>query len=728
MRSGWRRAGGARVGARGTNGCHASRSEMMESKRDRIRHLARGIEARRAVRRECVLALVLLFACSACALFGGRDETHFLDLEFQGNKSIGTSKLEKAIAPDFEGFDKSAWKKSIVDDAAYDLERYYNSRGFPFANVRYDYDEPPGKKPHAAFHITEGPYTELAQVVFEGNVALDADTLARAFDAEGLTLKSRKRPAYVESDVRASIVEMARYYYERGYLDVVISQPAVVFSDDKKSARVTIAIQEGKQHKLTAVKLDGDLLFGESELRSAYAGYIDKPYVERFSIEIQGRIEEYYAKRGRPDVVVKRVSRELEQGGIVVLAYHIDAGPLVKIGAVHVKGNEITRTSFIENRIGLKPGDTYDREREHESFRRLYRSGLFDNVKLGLAPGTEDVRDLDVEVKEAPSLEVYVEPGYGSYERLRLSAGVREKNFLGTGRILQADGVVGALAQNGKLSFIDPWILKDGMTADLTFFGGRREEPSFTKEQLGGALTLTYDVTRRLQLKGGYSYRYSASDNVDVVGVPADAAENVDISSFIFGVTDDTRDILFAPTKGTLSKLSCEIAAKPIGSELAFVRVNGTEAAFERLFGSSTVLAASFRTGVIVPIGETSSIPIQERYFNGGENTVRSFLEDQLGPKDVNGNPVGGEAYSVFSFELRRPIVGRFEGALFWDLGNVVLEHSDYFHFGDIRQGVGIGLRYELPVGPIRLDAALNPNPRDDESHGAVHFSVGMAF
>jgi outer membrane protein assembly complex protein YaeT len=721
--------------ARGTSERDAPCSMMVESRRARIRHLACALETRGSGLRgldgcvRALLALALLLVCGACALFGGKDDTRFLDLEFQGNKSISSGKLEKAIAPDFEGFDKSAWKKSIVDDAAYDLERYYNSKGFPFTNVRYEYTEPEGRKPHATFTITEGPYTELAEVVFKGNVALDADTLAKAFDAEGLSLTGRKRPPYVEGDVRASIVEIVRLYYERGYLHVTVSEPAVVFASDKKSARVTLEIREGIQHKLTSVELEGELVFSADELRTAYAEYIGKPYVERFSVEIQGRLEEYHAKRGRPDVTVKRIRRDLEPDGSVVLAYHVDAGPLVHVGDVLVKGNKITRTSFIEKRIELRPGDMYDREREHEAFRRLYRSGLFENVRLGLEPGTGEVRDLEVEVKEAPSLEVFVEPGYGSYERLRLSAGVREKNLFGTGRILQVEGVVGALAQNGKLSLIDPWILKDGMTADLSFFGGRRIEPSFTSEQLGGALTITHDLTRRLQLKGGYSYRYSASDNVDVVGPPATGTvDNVDISSFIFGFTDDGRDLIFAPTKGTLTKLSCEIAGRVIGSELAFVRVNGTEAAFTRLFGTSIVFAASLRTGVIVPIGDTTSIPIQERYFNGGENTVRSFLEDQLGPKDVDGNPIGGEAFNVLSFELRRPIVGHFDGALFWDLGNVATDHTDYFHFEDIRMGVGIGFRYQLPVGPLRLDGAINPNPRDDEARGAVHFSVGMAF
>ena len=674
------------------------------------------------------LALVLVLVGSGCALFRASNPLPGVDIVFRGNASISRGDLLDAIAPDLEGYEKSAWKKSLVDDAAYDLERYYNTRGFPFSNVQYEHTEPEGQKPRAEFTIVEGPRTRLESVTFRGNTAIAADALSKPFEYEGVTLFGSKRPWYVEDRVQTGADEVARLYYEKGYLDVAVSKPEVAFEADRKQARVTIEIREGIQHRLAAVKLEGELVLDAAELEKAYTGYVGRPYVEHLAVEIQGRVEEYFSNRGYPDVDVKRVRRDTQPDGGIALTYHVAPGQKVRVGEVHVHGNDRTRTKFIENRLDLHAGDEYDRAKEHESFRKLYRSGLFESVHLGLAPGGGEQRDLDVTVKEAPSLETYVEPGYGSYERLRLSAGVREKNLFGTGRILQFDGVVGAYAQNGKLSLIDPWFLSEELTANYSVFGGHRVEPSFDSEEVGTGVTLTYDLSSKLQLTGGYSFRYSASSNVDIVGFLANGAiDNVDISSFTFGITHDTRDVVFNPKQGQLTKLSCEIADEAIGSQLSFVRVNGTEAGFFRVT-PSTVLAASFRTGIIIPIDNTTAIPIQERYFNGGENTVRSFLEDQLGPKDINGAPTGGEAYSVFSFEVRQRLSGPFQGALFWDVGNVVFDHSDYFRFPDLRMGVGAGLRYELPVGPIRLDGAINPNPQDGEAGGAVHFSVGMAF
>jgi outer membrane translocation and assembly module TamA len=94
----------------------------------------------------------------------------------------------------------------------------------------------------------------------------------------------------------------------------------------------------------------------------------------------------------------------------------------------------------------------------------------------------------------------------------------------------------------------------------------------------------------------------------------------------------------------------------------------------------------------------------------------------------TNDEPLGGEAYSVFNLELRRRLWGRLEGAVFWDVGNVVPQAADFWDFTGYRQGIGLGIRYATPVGPIRVDGAVNPDPQDGEARGAVHFSLGVAF
>ena len=145
-----------------------------------------------------------------------------------------------------------------------------------------------------------------------------------------------------------------------------------------------------------------------------------------------------------------------------------------------------------------------------------------------------------------------------------------------------------------------------------------------------------------------------------------------------------------------------------------------------------SLLAFGARSGVVYPLktggtGAVLAIPIDERFFSGGSTTVRSFDERKLGPQDGNGNPIGGEFFTTFNVEYTFPLYGELLGAVFVDAGNL-LPDARSPGLNDLRYGVGAGLRYNLPIGPIRLDYGVNPNPRADEAFGAFHFSFGFAF
>ena len=143
-----------------------------------------------------------------------------------------------------------------------------------------------------------------------------------------------------------------------------------------------------------------------------------------------------------------------------------------------------------------------------------------------------------------------------------------------------------------------------------------------------------------------------------------------------------------------------------------------------------TMLAFGARAGIIHVLGSESTpfdLPIDERFFNGGSSTVRSFNERDLGPHDNQGHPLGGEFFTVFNAEYTFPIYGELQGAVFFDAGNL-LPSSENPSFSDMRYALGGGLRYKLPIGPIRLDYGVNPDPQRHEANGAFHFSFGFAF
>jgi outer membrane protein assembly factor BamA len=214
---------------------------------------------------------------------------------------------------------------------------------------------------------------------------------------------------------------------------------------------------------------------------------------------------------------------------------------------------------------------------------------------------------------------------------------------------------------------------------------------------------------------------------VDVPVGEDDLTRDVNISALYLTQVLDTRDTFFLPTRGRWLRVRADFSLDELGTELPFVRLDGRHVRYHPL-RPGTVLAWTARLGVIVPLEGDEEIPLQERYFNGGQNTVRSFREDELGPRDADGDPIGGEAFSVASVELRQDIVGDFSLALFADAGNVSLEASDALAFDDMRFGVGPGLRWLLPIGPVRLDWGINPDPRPEERDWVLQFSLGVAF
>ncbi|HET9482160.1 MAG TPA: outer membrane protein assembly factor, partial [Candidatus Polarisedimenticolia bacterium] len=275
------------------------------------------------------------------------------------------------------------------------------------------------------------------------------------------------------------------------------------------------------------------------------------------------------------------------------------------------------------------------------------------------------------------------------------------------------------------VTFSDPWLLGSRFRLDIPVQYLRREEPSFTRRELGTGLNVHREWTSRFSTVVGYSLRSSASFDLDVDAPLEDLEADVRIGSVRAEGTYDTRNALFDPRRGHRLDLRIERAAPAFGSQIDFLRLQATASKAFPL-GPRFTLAAGVRSGWIEPLGSTDVIPLQERFFNGGENTVRSFRESELGPKDFNGDPIGGEVMNVANLELRYHFARRWQAAVFYDTGNVALTTSDWFE--DFRAGAGVGLRYILPVGSIRADVGVNPNPRDDEDRAVFHLSIGMAF
>jgi outer membrane protein assembly factor BamA len=283
--------------------------------------------------------------------------------------------------------------------------------------------------------------------------------------------------------------------------------------------------------------------------------------------------------------------------------------------------------------------------------------------------------------------------------------------------------------------------------AALTF-----DYDGYSKFELGGRLEFLRKITKQYQASMFLSVRHVEVTSAEIKPHFLGPAVYF-INTIGFSHTFDLRESPLVSPRGFVADNTWDVASSAFGSQIDLLRTTlrmsyylpfgprtltpgvvedgGPPTAWQRWWQGSS-LAFGARLGVIHSLsnsgsGEFAEIPIDERFFNGGASSVRSFIERDLGPHDRQGNPIGGEFSTVFNVEYTFPIFGELQGALFTDAGNLLLT-SEEPGLDDMRYGVGVGLRYKLPIGPIRLDYGINPNPGPFEDAGAFHFSFGFAF
>ena len=646
------------------------------------------------------------------------------ELHFRGNDSISQRDLEKAAVDELYDLERKGYRRAEVDDAAFMMESYYRSLGWPDARVRYRTKRSGGKL-QATFIVQEGPRCKLGQVRVWGAQALTKDQVRGFFIPAGSDLLEGG-PYYFASTVSGAAGGITAAYWGIGYLDAVVEAPELSFNADRTQVEALVRIREGVQYRIRKIEFEGVERLPLAALEAAVDPLRGKPFFPRRAFEARTAALTVYGNEGFPDAAIQTTEERNPETGAVRLSLQVTEGPQVTITGVEVRGNVRTTAAFVRERIKLRKGDLYSQKKEHSSFRSMFETGLFARIDFSLE-GEGEERTLVIQVEEAKAKEVMIEPGYGSYEGARLEFGFRERNIFGTGRQFRSVLEMSQVGYSALVGVTDPWFVGSDVEMDIPVFFRRRREPSFTREEFGGALMFSKEFTKDFALAGGLSLRQSNVSSVQVRPGTGSLAEDVSILSLAVEPTWDSRNDVFNPTHGSMARFQVERGLDAWIGELEFVRARLSLAKILPLNErEKTLLAAGFRTGVIVPTGGTAEIPLQERFFNGGESSVRSFDESELGPLDPFGEPIGGETFTTINLELRQSLGGNLWCGAFVDAGNVGLTTSDYLD--DFRYGLGLGLRYLLPVGAVRLDFGYNPDQRPVDESFQVFVSVGMAF
>ena len=670
-------------------------------------------------------------------------------LTITGNSHFSEKDLLKAAAAELQMFEQRGYRKADIDDAAFQMRAAYLQTGFAFVFVDYTYEQEDNHI-QVTFKVEEGARVFIKKINFEGNRVIHSNILLNFFLEPSGPLDMQQNMIFVESEARNAVSKIRDYYRGEGFNDVKVENPILSYSENRSGVNINIQIEEGAQYFINDVVLTGDIIPALAlKIEKIKNDFTGKSYYVRRKLLLRSSLEEAYDTIGYADAEFEINTVQLDEPGRINLAADISSGEQTRISEIIISGNVRTRHSFIRDRLQLKPGDIYTKGKRIESFRKLYDSGLFSKVDINLSnPHADKSRDLEILVEELPARELYIEPGWGSYEKLRLRAGIFEKNLFGTGRNGRIEGLVSTKMETFTVSYTDPWLMQTDITMNIPLSYENREEPSYTSEEIGLSVLFSKKFSKDLTLSTGYNYKvtqlYSLTDDTPL----QTGDENYNKGTVGIQAIWDTRDDIFYPAKGLRLASSFDISLPALGSEIEFGRITLGCRYFIEL-PKEYILGMRFTTGLIIPIRDQTFIPISERFFNGGDSTVRSYNHSGLGPKDDNNEPLGGLGYNVFSIELRKRIYKNFAAALYIDAGNVspnrslvengflpyterseLLDDTLNDFFSEFKFGIGIGFQYLLPVGPIRIDVAYNPDPEEiwNEDSVVFHFSLGMAF
>lgn len=649
-----------------------------------------------------------------------------IDIRFEGQKILSRSELKKRMLIEKERSDSL----EVLDDSVRQIEQYYRGEGFPDAQVTYT-SETFENENRKVFHflIESGVGTQIEKIIFSGHYAFSEKTLRNQIALQESKV-FRKRP-YVKADHEADAEALFHFYREAGFQKVRV-KTEVEFRKSGHAAWVYFKIDEGVRTRFDPIEIQGNEALAEDRLKESLNIEDQEPFTPG---KVQQGARELYISYASVGYLYAEIEPEVDHPlgeTNAKVTYRIKEGNQVRLGRVILEGNLRTRPDILLRRLSLHPGDPYDPGKIVESQKKIYQTGLFSSVRFErIDPQDRNtLQDLTLKVVERPSIGLEFGIGYGDRERLRGIIEIAHRNLWGRHQEISARAEGSRVEERYFLNYKKPWFYHESLTARISVAYLNVEEVSFDLKSFSGLIGVDKDFSETV--KGSLLYQFERKEPADVDDPtkfdPADIGP-IEIGSLNPSLIRDTRDDAFNPSSGSVNGILLRDAAKILGSEVQLVKVILQSRWYYRLTEGS-VFAFSARGGAAERFGKTETIHISERFFLGGRNTVRGYDQDKLGIEGAtinDGVPIGGNAMIVFNEELRLRLPKSFGLVFFFDHGNVWADRSD-IDLSELKTTTGIGLRYNTPIGPFRLDWGYKLNRVKDEDPWAVHFSLGHTF
>jgi len=695
------------------------------------------------------------------------------DIRIEGNTKLSTKGLMKKVT---SKVGESMDDYKLFKDAQ-EMQNLYEKKGYAGTKVTVseNVNENLGRGT-ATFEVKESPRVRVIDVEFDGATAFSQRQLRKVIKTRRwwfmswLTGSGKLKEEQFDQDKE----KLKEFYRSHGYIDFDIKD---VKFDYVKPTRLIIrfSVFEGKQYKVGSVEFQGNKIFSEQQIRqgTTVLGVLVRPKMLEGSIftpqgldqnieAIQGfyGAHGYIGKGNRKAIDLRALKNANVERGTMDLVFQLIEGERSYIELIEIKGNIKTKDKVVRRELAVAPGEVFDMVRVRLSVERLNGLTYFSKVGTEVEP-TEvaNRKNLIVAVEEGQSGNFYFGAGFSSIDRLFGYVGMTQGNFdlfnppyfTGGGQKLRLQATVGTEQQNYEIVFVEPWFLNRKLALDVNLFArdiGYYSTLYQQKEigaQVGLSRAIFIDALRvgisytlenidldfgnvstnvvRTQGPGRGSTVTVTPPNVSPTLLQQEGSRTVSkVGTFI---TYDTRGGGLLPNRGQITTLTATLAGGPLGFDTDFYKFYlNTAWYFKGLFPGHVLEVGGF-SGIVQAYNGAPYVPIFDQFFLGGANNLRGFKFREVGPKDIYGNPIGGNVTWFGSVEYSVPIMERLRLAAFYDIGSVYATRQDV-SLSDYSSDFGFGIRLNIPqMGPLRLDYGIPIKHPGNPGSGRFQFSVG---
>lgn len=673
-------------------------------------------------------------------------------IDIEGNKAIETDALKQAL--DSAGLKEGqVFKRATLERLELEIQRSYVAQGRYSARVKATAEELPRNRVAIKLDINEGEVASIRHINIIGNESFSDEQLLDQFELETSNwwASITNSDKYARERLSGDLETLRSWYLDRGYIDFNVESSQVSISPDKKDVFITIAINEGPKYTISDIKLRGDLILKESELRDLIKLKSGDTYSQQALTNTSERLSRRLGKEGYTFANVNAVP-ETHDDHTASVTFYVEPGKRAYVRRVNFKGNVSTRDEVLRQEMVQMEGGVASTDLIEYSKTKLERLGFFKTVDVETVrvPGHDDQVDVNYTVEEQPTGSLSASLGFSQSSGVILGASVSEKNFFGTGKQVTIGATHSDSVQSAKFSYTNPYYTVDGVSRGFSLYGRQtdydeQDITSYLLDEYGGSIDFGYPIDSITRLNFGTGYTRT---KIKLDDYPAQ-----EVSDFIdeYGDTSDTfhltgswtrnslnRGVL--PTAGFSQSISLDVAVP--GSDLTYYKASHRTNFYQPLNDNQTwVFHTRTDIGYGDGFGNNSELPFYENYFAGGYGSVRGYEANSVGPLATNAvgdnsdpDPFGGNLLTEGSMELifPTPFAGdtrSMRTAFFLDAGQVFDTSRGYDpKLGEVRTAAGISFQWITAIGPLAFSLAKPLNDKSGDNTQVFQFSLGQTY